>query len=87
MYKHDQKVKSETELRNNANQTCGADIYITLVGYIRSSKQLWWEPAKKKYLILNFVDGSEQELSPKQLMNKNYTNIGYALEKGALYYD
>jgi len=37
--------------------------------------------------VLNLIDDSEQELTESQILDKAYTNIGEAMEKGALIID
>jgi len=64
-----------------------ADFFILLRGYLRSSKRIVWEEDEKRFFIINFIDDSEQELTEAQLMDKGYTNIGYAMTKGALFKD
>lgn len=81
----DRLVKNLEELKLNATQSCGVEVYISLGGFIRSSKQIWHR--RKHFTIMNFVDGSIQYLSKAQLMNKDFTNIGEALKKKCLYYD
>jgi hypothetical protein len=58
-----------------------------LRGYLRSSKRIVWEENEKKFFIINFIDDTEQVLTEAQLMDKGYTNIGYAMTKGALFKD
>ena len=65
------------------------DCYIALAGGLaRSSKQIYYMPPQLpwktgKFLVLNEIDDTEQTLWPKQLWTRS--NIGYALDKGALY--
>lgn len=40
-----------------------------------------------EFFIINFIDDTEQELTESQLMDRGYTNIGYAMSKGALFKD
>jgi hypothetical protein len=61
------------------------DYFIRLNGGFRSSKNLDYVPDEDKFIIFNEIDGSEQELDEQQLMDRDYTNVGYAITVGALY--
>lgn len=69
------------------------DFFIRLNGGIRSSKSIQWLKAGKnvlhnKYRIENEIDDSQRTLLLKTILtNRNATNIGVAMEKGAFYYD
>ena len=62
---------------------------IVLNGGLFSKKRIEIYSTKKgqKFWIVNWIDGSEQRLTEKQLMDPNWTNIGLALQKGALIVD
>jgi hypothetical protein len=59
------------------------ETFIRLHPGLRSSKSVEWMPEQGKFWILNEIDGSDQELTEKQLFTDS--NIGEALEKGALF--
>lgn len=61
------------------------DYFIQLEFGARSSKFLDYSPDSDKYYIINEIDGSKQRLGEKNLMNRKYTNVGYAITIGALY--
>lgn len=61
------------------------DYFIQLEFGARSSKFLDYSPESDKYYIINEIDGSKQRLGEKNLMNRKYTNVGYAITIGALY--
>jgi hypothetical protein len=61
------------------------DYFIQLNFGLRSSKQIDYSPETEKYYILNEIDDTEQELDEKQLFDRVFTNIGYAIQNGALY--
>ena len=61
------------------------DYFIQLNHGLRSSKFIDYSPETGKYYILNEIDGTKQTLNEKHLMNRDYTNVGYALTVGALY--
>lgn len=81
------KITSMEQLKREAKDQEDAEFFILLRGYLRSSKRIVWEENEKKFFIINFIDDSEQELTEAQLMDKGYTNIGYAITKGALFKD
>jgi len=76
-----------TQLKKEAKDQDNADFFIQLNGCLRSSKRIVWEEDIKKFFVINHIDDSEQELTEAQLMDKRYTNIGYAMSKGALFKD
>lgn len=75
------------QLKIEAKDQEDVEFFILLRGYLRSSKRIVWEEDEKKFFIINFIDDSKQELTEAQLMDKAYTNIGYAMTKGALFKD
>jgi uncharacterized protein YaaR (DUF327 family) len=78
------QVKSISALKKSISN--GAhDFYIQLNYGLRSSKYLDYSPVTKKFYVTNEIDDTEQELTEQQLMDRTYTNIGYALQHGALY--
>ena len=81
------KITSMEQLKKEAKNQDDAEFFILLRGYLRSSKRIVWEENEKKFYIINFIDNSKQELTEAQLMDKAYTNIGYAMTKGALFKD
>ena len=64
-----------------------ARFFILLRHHLRSSKWIVWDDIEKKFYIHNLIDDTEQVLTEKQLMDKSWTNIGYAMTQGALYKD
>jgi hypothetical protein len=65
----------------------GAEFFILLSHNLRSSKWIQWDKESRVFSITNRIDESEQELSEEQIMDRQYTNIGYAMTKGALFKD
>lgn len=60
------------------------DFFICLNGGLRSSKFiLLLEDGC--FQITNEIDGSIDRLSEEELMNRDITNVGYAITKGAFY--
>ena len=58
---------------------------IILKASLFSRKWIYHDGKKTKgFSIINCIDGSQQRLTEKQLMNRSYTNIGYALKKHCL---
>ncbi len=55
-------------------------------GLISSRKTIWYDPKKKKFIVMNHIDDTEQTLTDKQIMSQKYTNVGYAITKKALFY-
>jgi len=79
------KIESIEQLKKIAKNGC--DCFILLCGYMRSSKHIWYDEDAKQFEIINLIDGSEQCLTEEQIMDKDFTNIGHAISKGALFND
>lgn len=78
------RVKSLDELK----QICDGrmrDFFIQLNFGIRSTKAISYDSSTDKFYIVNIIDDSEQELSSKEIMDENNSNIGKAIELGAFY--
>ena len=60
------------------------EFFILLNGGLRSSKLMSLD-GENTFYIVNEIDDTEQELSEAQLFDRAYTNVGYALNNGALY--
>jgi len=81
------QITSMEQLKKEARGEQDVEFFILLKGYLRSSKRIVWEEGEKKFFIINFIDETEQELTEAQLMDRDYTNIGFAMTKGALFKD
>jgi len=93
-----QKIHSLEELKEAAGpQTfewrgkkftkCGAEFFIVLAGIARSSKYISYDPASDRFWVWNMIDDSEQNLKATNILKKQHTNIGEAIEKGAFFKD
>ena len=81
------KITSMEQLKKEAVEEHDAEFFILLNGYLRSSKRIVWEEGAKRFFIINFIDDTKQKLTEAQLMDRGYTNIGFAMTKGALFKD
>jgi len=81
----DKRIRTIQQLKELAKN--GLDCFILLNGGLRSSKHIRYYPDDNSFYVLNFIDDSEQELTESQILDKAYTNIGEAIEKGALIMD
>ena len=79
------QIKTIEELKELASTPDGLECSITLNGGITSSKHIWYSDRRKVFNIVNFIDSTDQELSERELFDNNLTNIGEALNLGALY--
>jgi hypothetical protein len=81
------KITSLDQLKKEAEE--GAEFFILLgnQGLLRSSKWIVWESEIGIFFVRNLIDDTEQELNERQIMDRGYTNIGYAMLKGALFKD
>ena len=75
-------IRSIKQLRNAINKG-QKEFFITLNYGLKSSKYI--DTTGKKFYVLNEIDGSEQKLTEKQLMDEGYTNIGKAMKKKAFF--
>ena len=83
----DRRIKTIEQLKKLAGNDNGLDCFILLNGGLRSSKHIRYYPEDKSFYVLNLIDDSEQELTESQILDREYTNIGVAMEKGALIMD
>lgn len=78
------QIKSLDELK----QICDGethDFFIQLKYGLRSSKNISYNKEQDKFFIFNEIDGTEDVLDSKQIMDEDYTNVGKAIINGALY--
>jgi hypothetical protein len=76
------KITSTQQLKELCNDEEATEFFIALDGgMIRSSKSIYYNG--ETFGILNEIDGTEQELTEAELYT--LSNIGDAIEKGALY--
>ena len=81
------QITSLDELKREAQGEQDVEFFILLNCNLRSSKRIVWDEEDKRFYIFNYLDDTEQELTEAQLMNREYTNIGYAMTRGALFKD
>ena len=81
------RITSLEELKRGAHGEQDAEFFILLNFHLRSSKRIIWDEDDKCFFIFNYIDDTEQVLTEAQLMDREYTNIGYAMTKGALFKD
>ena len=79
------KIKSLQQLKRESRQ--GAEFFILLKFNLRSTKWIEWDAQNKVFNVINFIDGSEQTLTEKQLMDQEWSDIGHAINCGWLYKD
>ena len=81
----DRRIKTIAQLKKLAKN--GIECFILLRGGLRSSKYICYHHEDNSFYVLNYIDGSEQQLTENQLTDIAYTNIGEAMQKGALIMD
>ena len=77
------KIKSLRQLKRESNS--GAEFFILLRFNLRSTKWIEWDAQSRVFNVINFIDGSEQTLTEKQLMDQEWSLIGHAITSGCLY--
>ncbi len=65
----------------------GLECFILLNGGLRSSKFIRYYPDDNSFYVFNYIDDTEQELTEAQILDRQHSNIGEAMEKGALIRD
>ena len=81
----DKRIKTIDQLKELAKN--GLECFILLNGGLRSSKYISYNPDDNSFYVLNYIDDTEQKLTEAQFLDKSYTNIAEAMEKGALIMD
>lgn len=80
------KVKSVAHLREMV-RAGHHDFFVVLAGGLaRRSKEIDVD-SDGKFYVFNEIDGTEDVLTEEELMDRNITNIGYAITNGAFYCD
>ena len=79
------RINSLEELKKESEG--GAEFFILLRHNLRSSKWVVWDEEERLFYVTNFIDETEQRVTEEQMMDRGYTNIGYAMTKGALFKD
>ena len=77
------RITSMEQLKAEAEQ--GAEFFLLLNHGLRSSKDIVWDRDAKRFHIFNHIDQTEQHLTERQIMDRNFANIGYAVKKGRLF--
>ena len=80
------RIRSVTQLKRMANRK-QIRCFIQLYYGARSSKLIRYNPDDGLFRIVNEIDDSHQRLTKEDLMDARRTNIGQALNAGALYRD
>ena len=81
----DRRIRTIAQLKKLAEE--GMECFILLNGGLRSSKFISYNPDDNSFYIFNYIDDSEQELTESQILDKSFSNIAEAMEKGALIRD
>jgi hypothetical protein len=83
----DRRIRTLEQLKDLATDRNGLDCFILLNGGLRSSKHIRYDPQDNLFYVINLIDGSDQELTESQILDKEYSNIGEAMTKGSLIMD
>lgn len=59
--------------------------HIRLIGWIKSVKRIRYDAKLNCFSVFNEIDDTRQLLTPDEIMDKNFTNIGEAINKRAFY--
>lgn len=82
--KHPVIVKNLTHLRKLTKGKT-RKFHIKLIGWLKSVKRIKYDTNSNRFFVFNEIDDTRQHLSPREMMDKKYTNIGAAIEKKAFY--
>ena len=75
------RITSIGELKREAR--AGADFALLLQHGLFSRKTIAYDRAAKVFSIWNHIDDTEQALTEAELDDRNRTNIGWGIRKGA----
>ena len=81
----DRRIRTVEQLKELAKN--GLECFVLLNGGLRSSKFIDYDVNDNSFYVFNYIDDSEQKLTESQILDSEYTNVGEALEKGALIMD
>ena len=81
----DRRIRTIAQLKELSEE--GMECFILLNGGLRSSKFISYNPDDNSFCIFNYIDDSEQELTESQILDKSFSNVAEAMEKGALIKD
>ena len=73
------RITTLERLKQQARE--GEGFFILLNHNLRSSKWIVWNDYNRVFFITNFIDGFEQKLTEQQILDRQYTNIGFAMTK------
>lgn len=76
------QINSIEELMSALNK--GQHDFFISNGILKSSKYIELDENDNFYIV-NEIDDSEQTLNEEELFNRDYTNIGFAIENGQFY--
>ncbi len=77
-------VKNLEHLRKLTNGK-SKKFHIRLIGWIKSVKRIKYDAKLDRFSVFNETDNTRQLLTPDEMMDKNFTNIGEAINKRAFY--
>ena len=76
------QIKTIEQLKELAEGEEGVECVIRLRHGLISRKKI--DYIEGQFCVFNYIDESEQFLTEEELMDSGHTNIGLAMEKGAL---
>ncbi len=79
------KIESIEQLKKESAKA--AYFFIALCGPLRSSKRIEYDKESGIFHIYNGIDDTYQRLTEKQVMDRDNTLIGKAINKGSFYKD
>ena len=82
----DRQIKTIAQLKELTTKG-GLECFILLNGGLKSSKYISYNQKEKTFYVFNYIDDSEDVLTERQIFDSACSNIGEALEKGALIMD
>lgn len=81
------KVTSLKHLKEILAKGNGEFVLMLAGGLARSSKYLSYDADIDTFSVVNSIDDSEQDLTSKQIMDKECTNIGEGIRLGAFFFE
>ncbi len=79
------KITSLANLKQESKE--GGNFFIPLLNNARVPVKIRWDASKKLFFVEFFMDDTIQRLTEMQMMDTDYSTVGYAMTKGALFKD
>ena len=84
MKKNQSQIKNLAQLKRLTKDKTKI-FHIRLIGWVRSIKIIKFNTRLNRFSIFNEMNNTRQLLTPEEMMDRHFTNIGEAINKRAFY--